>query len=185
MSEIDTKSGMSVSASLDAVAGVRLGFRGGCTFIHECYGPDGKLKWREEFPNITVDVGLNEVLEQFWKGSAYTAAHFVGLKLTGAIVAGDTMAAHAGWVESTVYSNATRPAFTPGAVAAQSVDNSASKVVFNINGAATITGSFVTDNNTKGGVTGILIGGGEYAASRTVANGDTLNVTVTATSASA
>ena len=95
------------------------------------------------------------------------------------------MASHAGWSESTVYSNANRPTFTPGAVSGQSVDNSASKAVFNINGSATITGAFMTTNNTKGGSTGILIGGGEFAASRGVANGDTLNVTVTATQASA
>ena len=50
---------------------------------------------------------------------------------------------------------------------------------------ATVTGGFLTTNDTKGGSTGILIGGGEFAASRGVANGDTLNVTVTATQASA
>lgn len=185
MTEIKNKGGMGASASLSAVAGVTFGVRGGCRYKVECRDRDGVLKWTEEFGNITVNAGLDEILDKFWKGSAYTASHFVGLKLTGAIVAADTMAAHAGWAESTVYSNATRPALTLGTVSGQSVDNSASVAAFNINAGATITGAFVTTNNTKGGTTGILMGGGEFAASRAVVNGDTLNVTITATQASA
>lgn len=185
MTDIKNVSGVGVAAALAAVAGAGVGARGKMHFKHECFDRHGRLKWVEEFDNITVDVGLDEILDKFWKGSTYTAAHFVGLKLTGSIIAGDTMGSHAGWAESSVYSNGTRPALTMGAVSGQSVDNSGSKAVFNINGSATITGSFVSTDNTKGGTSGILIGGGEYAASRGVADGDTLNVTVTATQASA
>lgn len=183
--KLSGSSGMGVGADLVMNAGIRPGAIASHHYLVECFDRDGKLKWVEEFDNITVNEGLDEILDKFWKGSTYTATHYVGLKLTGAIVAGDTMASHAGWSESTVYSNANRPTFTPGTVSGQSVDNSASKAVFNINGSATITGGFVTTNNTKGGSTGILIGGGEFAASRGVANGDTLNVTVTATQVSA
>ncbi len=181
----DSNSGVRVGADVIMNAGIRPSAIASHHYLVECFDPAGVLKWREEFDNITVNEGLDEILQQFWKGSAYTAAHYVGLKLTGSMVAGDTMASHGGWSESTVYSNANRPTFTPGSVSGQSVDNSASKAVFNINGSATITGAFATTNDTKGGSTGILIGGGEFAASRGVANGDTLNVTVTATQASA
>lgn len=150
------------------------------TWRIECLDKYGRQKWVEVFDNLVVDVGLDEYLQRIYKSAAFTASDFVGIKATGAIVAGDTMASHAGWVELTIYSNATRPAFTPGAVASQSVDNSASKAVFNIDAGGTVTGAFIADNNTKGGTTGILLGGGEFASSRTVANGDTLNVTMTA-----
>lgn len=96
------------------------------------------------------------------------------------------MNSHAGWAENTSYSNGTRPAYTPGAVAAGSVDNSASKAVFNINGTATIAGAFMSTNSTKGGTTGVLLGVGNFdVGDRSVVSGDTVSVTVTATMAAA
>lgn len=151
----------------------------------ECYGADGKLKWEETTENTTVNVGLDEILDKFWKGSAYTAAHYVGLKGSGTIAAGDTMSSHAGWSEDQNYSEANRQTLTLGTVSSQSVDNSASKASFSMNATATIAGAFVTTNNTKGGTTGVLIGAADFAASKSVVNGDTLNVTVTLTAASA
>ena len=149
----------------------------------ECFDSEGNLKWSDGFDNIVVNSGLDDVLDKYFKGSAYTAAHYIGLKLAGSVVAGDTMASHAGWAESTAYSNATRPVLTLGAVSGQSVDNSASKASFSINATATITGSFTTTDNTKGGAVGILYGGGEFTTPRGVADGDTLNVTATYTNA--
>ncbi len=142
-------------------------------------------EWTDE--NITVNEGLNEILDKFWKGSTYTAAHYVGLTDgTPTVAAGDTMASHAGWAFVTAYSEANRPTLTLGTVASQSVDNSASKASFSINGTTTAGGAFCTTNNTKGGSTGTLINvvaftGGDASLS----NGDTLNVTVTLTAASA
>lgn len=150
----------------------------------ECWRPINgvlRLMWVEEVPNLVVNTGLNDILTQYWKGSAYTASFFIGLKGTGTIAAGDTMASHAGWTESAAYSNATRPALTLGAVASQSVDNSASKGVFNINATATIGGAFVTTNSTVSGTTGTLIGASDFASSRSVLSGDTLNVQITNT----
>lgn len=152
----------------------------------ECYAPDGTLKWRETIDNLVVDVGLNDMLNQWLKGSTYTAAFYVGLVAgTPTIAAADTMSSHAGWTDNATYSNATRPALTLGTVAAKSVDNSASKAVFNINGTATITGAFVTTNSTKSGTTGTLISAGAFSGgSKSVTSGDTLNVQVTYTASS-
>lgn len=155
-------------------------------WIHECFGADGVLKWREEYDNLIVTAGLNKILDACFKTGLTTPAWYVGLVDNAgwtAYAAGDTMASHAGWAESTAYSNANRPTFTPGTISAGSVDNSASKAVFNINATATIRGSFLADNNTKGGTTGTLYGEGDYSAARSVISGDTLNVTVTLTAA--
>ena len=145
----------------------------------ECFDKDGRQKWVEEFENLVVTAGFNKYLDATLKTGLASPAWYVGLKGTGTVVAGDTMASHSGWSEDQNYSNATRPAFTPGTIASGSVDNSASKAVFNINGTTTIYGAFMCDNSTKGGTSGTLLGGGDFSSSRAVLNGDTLNVTIT------
>jgi hypothetical protein len=151
------------------------------TYRIECFARDGNLKWVEEIENLTTNVGLNDILTQYWKGSSYTASFFVGLKGAGTIAAADTMASHAGWTDIAGYSNGTRPALTLGTVASQSVDNSASKAVFNINATNTIAGAFVTTNSTVSGTTGTLVGAADFSSSRAVISGDTLNVQITNT----
>lgn len=139
----------------------------------------GKLIWTEEFDNLVVTEGRNKYLDATLKTGLASPAWYVGLKNSGTIVAGDTMASHSGWTENVTYSNATRPAWTPGTISGGSVDNSASRAVFNINGSTTIYGAFMTDNSTKSGTSGTLLGGNDFSASRSVISGDTLNVTVT------
>ena len=153
----------------------------------ECIGPDGKVKWTDEFDNLVTTVGLNDNLTQYLKGSAYTAAFYVGLTDgTPTPAAGDTMSSHAGWTEVTDYSEGTREALTLGTAAAGSIDNSASKASYSINGTATVGGAFVTTNSTKGGSTGTLYGVGAFTGGdKSVTSGDTLNVTVTCTAAAA
>lgn len=153
------------------------------TLYHvECRDAAGNLKWVEDCENLITTAGATDLLAQYFKGSAYTAAWYVGLyKGTGTLAAGDTMASHAGWTDSTDFSNATRPAWTGGTPSAGSVDNSASPSVFNINATATILGAYLVNNSTKGGTTGTLYGIAAFAASRSVVSGDTLNVTVTLT----
>lgn len=222
----------------------------------ECFDENGNLRWQDGFDNIVVDAGLNDILNQYFKGSAYTAAFFVGLvgagtgtvainsaaaAVTGtgtsfaagdartpaasllivgagasgadlsttvsaftsttAITAGsnasttvtgaayaidpraaDTMSSKS-FNETAPYSNATRPSLTLGTVASKSVDNSASKAVFNINATGRIFGAFMATNSTVSGTTGTLYGGGLFAASRSVLSGDTLSVTITLTTA--
>ena len=183
----EVNANMAVASGLIAGAQSAVGTKFKNKYTFECYGADGVLKWTEEVYNIVVNEGLNEILNKFWKGSTYTAAFYVGLvSATPTIAAADTMASHVGWTEVTGYSDATRQALTLGTVASQSVDNSASKAVFNINATVTVGGAFVTTNNTKGGTTGVLIGGAAFGAgNRSVISGDILNVTVTLTAATA
>lgn len=175
---------MTPGAGLDAGAGLVHGAKVTHRYEVECFGPDGKLKWREGFDNLVTTAGKNKYLDATLKTGLAAPAWYVGLVAgpneTG-YDAADTMGSHAGWSEDQNYSNGTRPAFTPGAISAGSVDNSGSKAVFNINAPATISGAFLADNSTKGGTTGTLLGVGAFAADRSVLSGDTLNVTITCT----
>lgn len=140
---------------------------------------NGRLLWVEEFDNLVTTAGRNKYLDATLRTGQSTPAWYVFLKATGTVVAADTMASHSGWSEDTNYSNASRPAWTGGTVANGSVDNSASPASFTMNGTTTIYGAGLVDNATKGGTTGTLLGANDFASSRSVINGDTLNVTVT------
>lgn len=154
-------------------------------FEVECRDRDGNLRWREGFANTVVNAGLDDILDKYFKGSTYTAAHYIGLKGSGSEASGDTMSSHSGWSEVTDYDESTREVFTPGTVSSQSVDNSASKAVFTMNASYTVAGVFLTTNSTKGGTTGTLYSAGDFAAARSGGSGDTLTVTYTATAAAA
>lgn len=155
-------------------------------FHVRCFDKDGKLKWEDTIENTVVNVGLDDILDKYYKGTSYTAAHYVGLTDgTPTFAAGDTMASHSGWAEVTAYSEASRPQFQPGTVSGQSVDNSANKASYSINASATIGGAFLTTDNTKGGTAGTLVGGGAFSGGdKSLSSGDTLEVTVTATAQS-
>jgi hypothetical protein len=135
-------------------------------------------KWCEDFRNTVVTVGKNDLLDKYFTGSGYTAAWYLGLiGSTGysAIAAGDTMASHAGWTESTVFSNANRVTLAFSAASGGSKATSAA-ASFNINGTDTIKGAFATTSNTKGGTTGILYSAGLFSGGdKAVASADTLN----------
>ncbi len=144
-----------------------------------CLDADGNVKWTESITNLVTTVGKTDILDKYIKGSGYTAAWYLGCKGAGSAAVGDTAASHAGWSEITGYAAATRPAITWGTTSGGS--NTATAVSFSINATNTIAGAFVISDNTKGGTTGTLYSVGDFAASRSVASGDTLNVTMTLT----
>lgn len=161
------------------------GERQGSGLLAKVLGP---LKWEHEFANIVTNVGLNDALDKYLKGSSYTGAFFVGLTDgTPTVNAADTMASHAGWAEVTAYSEGTRPALTLGTVASQSVSNTASKASFSINAdSTTIGGAFLATASGKGETASILYSVAAFqAGDKGLDNGDTLNVTVTCTAAAA
>lgn len=189
-------SDISVSSTIDR--GAREMNKIGMSTLYEveCYGADGVLKWEDTFKNTVVNAGLDDVLNEYFKGSAYTAAFYIGLIATSTptVSAADVMSSHAGWTENENYkdtnngaSDVSRPVLTLGTVSSQSVDNTASKGVFAIDtDTQTVGGCFLTDNITKGQATGLLYGGGPFTnGDKSVDDGDTLNVTVTLTAASA
>lgn len=177
------KTCMSVMAGVIANPDMKIDRKLSTHYRVECMR-NGRVIWVEEFNNLVVDEGLNDSLDKHLKGSSYTAAWYVGVTTAAnTFAAADTMASHAGWTESSAYDEATRPALTLGTVSGKSVSNSASKAVFTISGTVTLQGAFVTSNNTKGGTTGILYGGGAFSQARSLVDNDVLNVQITATAA--
>ena len=176
-----------VTGSVTSNKGVSASAKAHGAFFVQCFDSEGNLKWEAESNNLVVNVGLQDMNTQYFKGSGYTAAWYIGVygaASTNNPAAGDTSASHAGWTEVTTYSNATRPACTFGTATTADpsvISNSASPAVFNINGTATFGGAFLINNSTKGGTTGVLFSAADFAApgDRVMASGDTLNVTYT------
>ena len=138
-----------------------------------------RLRWKELGRNLVVTLGRNALLDNTFNAAAGSVNWYVGLKDTGTVVAADTMASHAGWAELTIYSNATRPAWTKnGAASAGAMSNSSSKASFNINATDDVYGALMSSDSTKGGTTGTLYGAGDFTAPRGVISGDTLNIQV-------
>ena len=161
--------------------------KAGGVFTVKCFDKDGNLKWTEENHNLVVNVGLQDMNNKYFTGSAYTAAWYIGLYGAAASnnpAAGDTMASHAGWTEVTDYSQSTRPAATFAAASSADpsvITNTASPATYSINGTTTVGGAFLTSDNTKGGTTGILFSASDFQSpgDRSVVSGDTLTVTYT------
>lgn len=163
----------------------------------DCYDAEGNLKWSDTVRNLVTNAGKADLLDKYLSGSSYTAVWYLGLVDGGSAPtynAADTYTSHAGWTESTVYSNATRPAPNSwnaatssggGAGSAGTGSKATTATAFNINNTGTIAGVFLTTNATKGDSTAgagklIYSAGSFTGGNRSVANGDTLNVTYTA-----
>ena len=159
--------------------------QGGGVFHFKCYDKDGNLKWEDSAKNLVVNVGLKDMNDKYFSGSGYSATWYLGLvnnSPSPTYAAGDTMSSHAGWSESTDYTQTDRPTVTFGAATTADpsvINNSGAVDVFTMNASVTIAGAFLTSNNTKGGTTGTLFSVSTFQApgARTVVSGDTLNVT--------
>lgn len=180
------KSADSMAAGLVAKTGFGENAKGGGVFRVECVGADGKVKWTDEMHNLVVNEGLQDMNTQYFKGSGYTAAWYLGL-ISGpssgtTFIGGDTLATHAGWTEFTNYSG-TRKAVTFGTATTADpsvISNTASPAQFAITGGGgVVAGAFLA--TVSSGTSGILFSEADFQApgDRTVVSGDTLNVTYT------
>jgi hypothetical protein len=158
----------------------------GGVYTIKCFDSNGVLKWEESSHNLVVNVGLQDMLNKYFLGSAYTAAWYLGLYGSGATnnpAASDTASSHAGWTEITGYSQTTRPAAnltTPTTANPSVITNTSSPAVFTINAGTTIGGAFLISNNTKGGTSGTLFSAADFSGGdKAVTAGDTLNLTYT------
>jgi hypothetical protein len=176
------------AASVDMGGEFKSGARGGGVFTFKCYDKDGNLKWEDSAHNLVVNEGLQLMNDEFFTGSSYTAAWYLGL-VTGpgagnTYAAADTMASHTGWTEDQDYSELVRQTATFGSATLADpsvIGNSGSPAVFSMNGTTTIAGAFLTTDDTKGGTSGTLFSVSNFTTpgDRAVVNGDTLNVTYT------
>lgn len=148
----------------------------------EHFNKAGELIGTYEVDNAIVDVGLNHILETEFNGGTPITAWYIGLVDNAGFSTfanADTMASHAGWVEThTTYSQTNRPEWTAGTAAGRAITN-ASTVDFSMTGTITIHGIFITSNTTKGSTTGTLWSTAAFASNVTANNGDTLKVTYT------
>ena len=159
------------------------GVRASTIYTMECWR-NGVRLWTEVFPNLVVTVGLNKLLDATFKTGEAANQWFVGLVNNAsfsAYAATDTMGSHAGWLEGTPYSDGTRQAFVGDVPSGGTMDNTASKAVFNINATQTVRGAFLTDSNTKGGTSGTLYGVGDFPVARSLVSGDVLTIAATLT----
>lgn len=176
----------SLSAGLVAKTGFSENSKAGGVFHVQCFDKDGSLKWEDQMHNLVVNVGLQDMNTQYFKGSSYTAAFYLGL-VTGpgsgtTYAAADTLASHAGWTEFTNYSGS-RKAVTFGTATTADpsvISNSASPAQFSITGAGgTVAGAFLC--TVSSGTSGTLFSEADFQSpgDRVVVSGDTLNVTYT------
>lgn len=157
-------------------------------YLVECFDHHGRLVWDAHAKNLTVLEGRNDILQQYWTGSSYTAAHYMLITAATPVFApGDTMASHPGWTEITDYDEGARPTVQMGVPASGSIDNSANRCVYTVNADGLTTGGFaITTDATKGGAIGKLFGGVAYAQGNNPINtGYVLRVQVTSTMNSA
>ena len=143
----------------------------------------GQLIDVREYDNLITTAGKNDLLDKYLAGTAYTAAMYVGLigstGYTTGVVAADTSASHAGWVEATQYVAATRPtaAWAAATGGAKSLSVAAS---FAINAAVTIKGSILCNSSAKSSITDLLFSGGVFTGGDSVcSSGDTVQVSYT------
>ncbi len=182
----NAKSTDSVSAGLVAKTGFSESAKAGGVFHVQCFDKDGNLKWEDQMHNLVVNQGLQDMNTQYFKGSTYSAAFYLGL-VTGpgsstTYAAADTLASHAGWTEFTNYSGS-RKAVTFGTATTADpsvIGNSASPSQFSITGGGgVVAGAFLC--TVSSGTSGVLFSEADFQSpgDRTVVSGDTLNVTYT------
>jgi len=178
-----------VTATLVTRPGLGESVGAGGVYSVTCVGADGVEKWSEQFHNLVVNQGLANMNGAYLGASAQTTTWYIGL-VTGpgsgtTFSAGDTLASHGatgsgGWTENTDYSG-NRKAVTFGAATTANpsvISNSASPSSFTMTGTAVIAGAFLASVAT--GTSGVLFSGGDFTGGdKSVASGDTLNVTYT------
>jgi hypothetical protein len=146
-------------------------------------GVDSVVLSTEDVTNLIPTEGLNYVLGAALTGVSPISSWYIALfEGDYTPVAGVTAASFPGAAtECTAYDESTRQAWTPGAVAAGSVNNSASKAVFTMNATKTVYGLAQTSQSAKSSTSGTLVSVARFASAKSVVDDDILNVTSTLT----
>jgi len=111
--------------------------------------------------NILTLEGLNFILQTFF-GQGITTLYVGLIDLVSYVAVADTDTAAEingtnDWIENVEYSNTIRQTYFAGTAASQSIDNSAAKASFTMNGTGDLKGAFVCSSNVKSGVAGRLV----------------------------
>ena len=144
-----------------------------------CYSKRGFLKWGEVIPNLVTEEGAIWLLNSAF-GSGLHKEWNAGLSQSGPISAKDTMIKH-DWVEFTKTTHAKRPKLVFTATDPQTAAEAyvSAKAGFLVLKEGTIMGSFMVDNDSMGGNTGMLYGITNFANPHPVVAGDSLYLIIT------
>lgn len=179
--------GVSVAALISINANVAEHMQAKGVYVAECWR-DGELVWSDRFENTVVTVGKNAQLDSSLAGSSFTVTGpFMGLISSAsfsAISAADTMASHAGWLESgganapTMSSTRQTAAWSAASAGAKALSAALS---FTMTGSGTLEGAFLVFGsgavNTVGSTLGTLYSAGLFSGgTRAVISGDVVNV---------
>lgn len=185
-----TTAGDGLAGTMMAGALVADAVRASGRFTAVCRDAAGIELWRDEFPNLLTTLGKNLLLDQGLAGSAYTAAEFMGLISStsfSTIVAADTMASHAGWLEAGTTNAPTYAARLSCAwsVAAAGVKALSAGLVFTFTGSGTVQGGFIVAGSgavaTNLSTAGTLYAAGALGTPQPVIATNTLTMTYSST----
>lgn len=142
------------------------------------------LAWERTEANVVTNVGRNDILDKYWRGSSYTQTVVMGLAGSGTKAAADTQSSHAGWSEvggtnAPAYTG-NRKAVTMGAASSQS--SVSPQQTYAITSSGTVSGLFMNNggSSTKDDTSGVLVSAVNFTGGdEVVNNGDSLLVTYT------
>jgi hypothetical protein len=150
--------------------------------LKAAFGSAFDLIDREVTPNLVTNQGLNDMLSVWCAGGSQVQNRYIALFESNSTPTNAWTSANfsgTNCTEFTTYDEAARPLWGKGAVATQTINNSASKAVFTANATKTIYGAALLSASAKGGgsdSTGILYSATRYATARSVVATDVLNV---------
>lgn len=145
----------------------------------------GGVKWAEEYQNLIVNAGLDDILDVYLSAGTQDTTWFVGLLAASPTPLAAWTATEIASNDFVNYDEASLQAFTDGGVSSQSIDNSASPATFTIStNSSSIGGAYLIGTNAKATPAGTLYAAGAFTGGNKAADdGDTLEVTCTFTSA--
>jgi hypothetical protein len=164
----------------------------------ECFDKDGNLKWADDIENVVCTDGKNAAFQAIFKASAFTSTVYMGLignvtytaptLATYTAAAINTAGSANSWNEAAATTCAARqaPSFAVpslGAVALSTARTFSMLATDTINGCFVLITSvaLVAPVATVGSTAGALWSAGQFnGGAKTVASGDTLNVSYSA-----
>jgi hypothetical protein len=154
------------------------GARFGGVFEFICRDSEGNIKWEDQAHNAVVNEGLQHILDTEFSGGSQVDPWYIGLTDNSPTFnSTGTLGGHAGWTEFTEYSS-NRKEYVETRTN-QQLSNSGSVASFSISSSGGgVGGGFLCSVST--GTSGTLMSGAALSGgNRTVASGDTVEVTYT------
>jgi hypothetical protein len=96
---------MNFAAGLGMKHGANMGVKANTQYEVVCRTKGGIIRWVEKFHNLVVNAGLNDMLTQYFKGSSYTSAFYVGLIGAGTGTLAETASANSVTGTSTAFAS--------------------------------------------------------------------------------